>query len=87
MPVVKFSRELQKVDASLPLIYETSKYHCHVGMLCAVVPTQQPAYGDSSVQTEWGQDITQPLQLDLERREVIVKPWVTLLHVALLAHT
>lgn len=49
----------------------------------AVVPTQQPAYGDLSVQADWGQGVTQPLQGDLERREVVVKPWVTLLYVAL----
>lgn len=51
-----------------------------------MVPTQQPAYGDLSVQTEWGQGVTQLLQWDSERREVLVKPWVTLPHMALLAH-
>jgi len=69
------------------LIYETSKYHCCAGMLCAVVPTQQPAYGDLSVQTEWGQGVTQTFQWDSERREVLVKPWVTPLCMTLLAHT
>lgn len=51
------------------------------------MPTQQPAYGDLNVQTEWGQGVTQLLQWDSERREVPAKPWVTLLHMALLAHT
>lgn len=53
----------------------------------AVVPTQQPAYGDLNVQTEWGQGVTQLPRWDSERREAPAKPWVTLLHMALLAHT
>lgn len=52
-----------------------------------MVPTQQPAYGDLSDQTEWGQGVTQPLEWNSEKREVLVKPWVPLLHMALLAHT
>lgn len=53
----------------------------------AVVPTQKPAYEDLSVQTEWGQGVTQALQWDSERREVQVKPQVILLHMVLLAPT
>lgn len=51
------------------------------------MPTQQPAYGDLSVQTEWGRGVTQALQWGSERREALVKLWVILLHRALLAHT
>lgn len=56
-------------------------------MLRVVVPTQQPAYGDLSVQTKRGQGVTQVLQWDSERRGVLVKPRVILLRMALLAHT
>lgn len=35
-----------------------------------MVPTQQPACGDPSVQTDWGQGVTHLLKGDLEKREV-----------------